>query len=402
MEVRIHKDIDIEELREIVPIWEELENRFYDVTMFQEVNWLINWWYKKEANIKITPYVVEVKQNNNTVGIVPLYLSIKEFAGQEFRIIRPIGIVDSNYLLPILSKDYPPKILLEKAMNAIYKDRNSWDHIHWGDVPKGSSFDLFLKSKIAGDKNIQIYRQKKSVTPLIMLNNDIELVKNKISKKFLKGLRYYERKLNREGELKYHRVTKKEDIGPIMEKNLQFHKERWRLTDTPSIYSEEPEEREFLLNIVNSFFENDLLHLSYLTHNGTIAAIELGMVTNKVRYLFMGTMNPKFLKYPIGHIIVYKLVKEACEEGYELIDFFRGNEEYKQKWGPKNIANLEYVFFNKSIKSQLFKLINNTYYSEEFHQKSVVKQLIYKLFIRSSSFLLHINNMFQRKFKTSI
>src|SRR5690625_1667603 len=105
MEVIIHKHDDIEKLRKLIPSWRDLETEFCEVTIFQEVNWLINWWYKKRVGQKISPYIVEIKEENQTIGIIPLYLSKKEFSNKQFRILRPIGIVDSNYLLPILSKN---------------------------------------------------------------------------------------------------------------------------------------------------------------------------------------------------------------------------------------------------------------------------------------------------------
>lgn len=402
MEVIIHKHIEIEELRKIVPTWEELEENFDEVTIFQEINWLINWWYKEKKFKKITPYIIEIKDKNETIGIIPLYLSEKEFSNLQFRILRPIGIVDSNYLLPILSKNYSSRALLNKAMDAIYKDRNSWDCIHWGDVPEGSAFDLFLKEQMNDISKKQIYRKETSISPQIILSKDMEDVKNKASKKFIKGLLRLERKLMREGDLQYHRVIREEEIEPIMDKHLEFHKERWKLTDTPSVYNESPAAKKFLMEIVRSFFRNDLLHLSYLTHNGEIAAIEFGVITNKTRYLLMGTMNPNYHQYSIGHIIVYKLVEEACAEGYEIIDFFRGNEEYKQKWRPKNIVNLEYMFFNSSVRSSLFKVINNTYYSKQFQQASLIKQLPFKSAIRGCTFLLGMNNKFKRRFDTKV
>ena len=30
---------------------------------------------------------------------------------------------------------------------------------------------------------------------------------------------------------------------------------------------------------------------------------------------------------------MYNLILEAYREGYEIVDFLRGDEEYKQKWG---------------------------------------------------------------------
>lgn len=384
LKVIIHNHI--EALEEIMPEWEQLTKGYFEITIFQHIDWMKNWWELKKKSKDITPYIMEIKDENNTVGIIPLYLSDKTFTNINFRILRPIGVAHSDYLIPILSKQYKPESLFNAMKKQLDRDKLYWDCIHWGDVPKGSILDMYLKKELKEQKNI--VRKKTYYSPRVTLNKDMDLVTDKISKKFLKGIRYYERKLKREGDLVYHRVKNEWEIEPIMDKHFEFHYDRWKNTETPSIYFKSKEEKEWLMNTIKSLFHKELLHLSYLTHNGEVAAIELGMADHRTRYLFMGTMNPKFLKYPIGHIIVYKLLEEACEKGYEVMDFLTGEEEYKQKWGPTNKDKIEYLLFNNSSKSALFRLINNTYYSKQFQEENIIKQTLFKLWIRGRVILL--------------
>lgn len=394
MEVIIHNSI--EALDEIIPEWEQVTNEFYEITIFQHIEWMKNWWELKKKNKEIIAYIVQIKKDNETIGVIPLYLSDKEFSNMRFRILRPIGVAHSDYLLPILSKKYMPEQLLRIAIQKIYADKDNWDCIHWGDVPEGSFFDLYLNKQIKEEKNKYIERKKTFYSPRLKLNKNIELVNDNISKKFLKGIRYYERKLKREGDLVYHSVTKEEEIEPIMKRHFEFHYERWKLTDTPSIYYTSPDEKQWLMNTIISLYRSGLLYLSYLTHNEDIAAIELGMADHRTRYLFMGTINPKFLNYSVGHIIVYKLVEEALAEGYEVMDFLTGEEEYKQKWGPVNKYKFEYLLFNTTSKSSLFRLINNSYYSTQFQQISLLKQILLKIWIRGCASIIGISDKYRK------
>src|SRR5690625_2993169 len=142
MEVIIHNHI--EALDEIMPEWNKITSDFYEITIFQNINWMKNWWKHKKKTKKITAYIVQIKEENETIGVIPLYLSDKEFANKKFRILRPIGVAHSDYLLPIISKKYMPKQLLQIAIEKIYSDKANWDCIHWGDVPEDSMFDLYL------------------------------------------------------------------------------------------------------------------------------------------------------------------------------------------------------------------------------------------------------------------
>ncbi len=392
MKVTIHKHFEV--IDEIFPEWEQLNNEFYDFTVFQSVEWMKIWWDLKENSREITPYIVEISKECKTIGIIPLYLSSKDFAKVKFRILRPIGVAYSNYLLPILSKKYLPEELIKIAMDKIYKDCKSWDCIHWGDIPKGSVFEKYLNKLTIGNQNKLIDKKEITFSPCVMLHQNLEKVKNNMSKSFLKGILYYERKLKREGDLQYHRVIKEQDIEPMMNMLFKFHEERWKLTDTPSIYKRNSDEKKWLMNIVKSLFNKGILYLTYLKHNDEIIAIELGMADAKTRYLLMGTMNPNFSKYPIGHIIVFKMIEEACIKGYEEMDFLSGVEPYKQKWGPINKKKFEYNFYNNSMKSSLFKLISHTYYSKQFIEKSFMYQFLMKSTIRSFSTLIGIKDKF--------
>lgn len=386
MEVVIHKRINI--LEKLIPKLDGLINNYHEATIFQDVEWLKNWWAHKRRNEEITPYIVEITENEETIGVIPMYLSYKTFANRHFRILKPAGAGVFNYLIPILSKNYCPQKLLKKAFDKIYEDKHNWDSICWEDIPEGSNLDLFLKNK----KSKYVKGKIQWFSPHIKLDKDIKVFHKQISRKYLKGIFYNERKLNREGELHYGVVKKEEDIASIMDMFFEFHCGRWKFSPYKS-----HEERRLLMKTIKSFFERGLVHLSYLSHNGNIASVEIGLVDRETRYLYMGAMNPEFHKYSIGHIHMYKIIKDACIEGYEFVDFFCGAEEYKQKWGPINKNNFEYLLFNNSKESFLYRQINNTYYSKQFFKSPALKQLFVKTLIRGCTFLLKINDKFKLK-----
>lgn len=390
MEVTIHKRIEV--LEEIIPKLEGQINKYHEVTIFQDIDWLKHWWKTKSTQEEITPYVVEITENNETIGVIPMYLSNQEIMNVHFFMLKPIGMGLLNYLVPILSKDYCPNELLELAFEKIYEDKVSWDCIHWEDLPKGSNLDLFLKS----GRNKNVKRRWLWGSPRVEVNKDIEVVKSGLSKKFLKGVLYNKRRLKRAGELRYHVVTREQDIEPIMNKLYEFHCKRWESSSFRS-----RKERDLLMNLVKGFFARGLLHLSYLGHNGTIAAVELGMIDRKTRYLQIGVMNPDFHRYSIGNIITYKMIEEACEKGYEVVDFLCGYEEYKQKWSTINKINLEYLIFNNSKRSLLYKQINNTYYSKDFLQSSVQKQVFIKSLIRGRAQLFAVKDKLSQKVRSN-
>ena len=226
MDIIIHKQIDTFE--KAYPNWERLREEFHEVTDFQDINWIKSWWSYKSKQTQITPYIIEIKDGEKTIGIIPLYRSIK----LKIRILKPMCSQISDYLIPILSKKYPPDRLLSLGFREIYKDHQSWDYIEWGDVPEDSDLAHFFNNQLRESK--MIIRKKSVVCPFLTINGNIEDVKLKFSKSFIKGVLYKERKLKREGKLTYSKAVSEEEIEPLLNKFFELHCERWKNTDTPS------------------------------------------------------------------------------------------------------------------------------------------------------------------------
>ena len=92
----------------------------------------------------MSPYIIEIKEGDKTIGIIPLYCSIISLNSR----IKAHGSELSDYLLPGLSKKYSPDVLLRLAFRKIYEDKSSWDYIDWGDLPEESFLAHFLNSQL--------------------------------------------------------------------------------------------------------------------------------------------------------------------------------------------------------------------------------------------------------------
>ncbi|MBS4224754.1 GNAT family N-acetyltransferase [Lederbergia citrea] len=379
MEVIIHQQID--SLEKILPKWAKLKEGFREITTFQDINWIKGWWDYKSKQRNITPYIIEIRKRNNneTIGIIPLYYSHVKVAGLSFCILKPMGSELSDYLIPILSKEYSAEKILSEALDKIYEGKSNWDCIIWGDIPENSFFDSFLNTHLS-EEYAMIERKRADVCPFLILNKDVEEVILKFDKKLVKEVLSKERKLKRDGSLNYCKVVTADEIEPIMNKLFELHCERWEKTNTPSRFRLK-EEREHALLAAKNLFNSNLLHLSYLIHNDEIVAVECAKTDGKKIYLYLTAFNIKFKRYSVGNLLLYNLILEACKEGYEIVDFTRGNESYKQQWGTIDKYNVNYVFFNLTLKSVLFKSIHRIYHSKHFNlymQKFVANRLLAK------------------------
>ncbi|MEN1969995.1 GNAT family N-acetyltransferase [Lentibacillus sp. N15] len=384
MKTIIHKQIDT--LDKILPKWETLKEEYREITVFQDIGWLKSCWEYNKKERNVSPYIVEVKHDNKAVAIIPLYISYKELAGLNFRVLKPIGSDFSDYSIPILSKKYSPEILLRAALKEIYRDKKSWDYIDWGDLPEDTVFDSFLNSNLPDGYELA-ERKRSDMCPFLVLNNDLEKVKGRINEKLLKEIQYLERRLKKEGEIKYYKVKNENEIEPIMNKFFDLHCERWKNTNTPSEF-QDVRERDYVMEAAKNLFKSNLLYLALLSHNDEIMVVHYGMSDGKRNYLYLHAMNMKYKKYSPGKLFVYHLILDSCREGYDIVDFLKGDEGYKHKWGTSDKYNVRYVLSNHSIRSILFKKIYRTYYSKMFIQRTKIEQILSKLVIRSTVLLL--------------
>jgi CelD/BcsL family acetyltransferase involved in cellulose biosynthesis len=67
----------------------------------------------------------------------------------------------------------------------------------------------------------------------------------------------------------------------------------------------------------------------------------------KVYYYYTSGFSPGFKKFSPGSILIFKIVENAVQNGIKQINFLKGGEEYKYKWGAKDNYTYKIIFNNK-------------------------------------------------------
>ena len=78
--------------------------------------------------------------------------------------------------------------------------------------------------------------------------------------------------------------------------------------------------------------------------------------------------DPLWDKYSPGTVLLYSVIEEAFNKGYEEFDFLRGNERYKNTWA-KNSRNLfQIIAYNKNTCGTISRWTNQ---AKEFVKRKV-------------------------------
>ncbi|NMH59069.1 GNAT family N-acetyltransferase [Alteromonas ponticola] len=77
------------------------------------------------------------------------------------------------------------------------------------------------------------------------------------------------------------------------------------------------------------------LHVACIKQNDTIIAAHLGFIVQNSLYYYVPVINSDFRQFSPGMIMLEQIYKNFAELGITKVDFLRGVESYKYKWGNK-------------------------------------------------------------------
>ncbi len=97
-----------------------------------------------------------------------------------------------------------------------------------------------------------------------------------------------------------------------------------------------PKMRRQMRKIIRLAFENQWLQLAFIEIGGNKAAAYLNFSFGNRVWVYNSGINYGFGKYSPGWVLLGYLIRKAIEDGYEIFDFMRGDEEYKYRFGGIN------------------------------------------------------------------
>lgn len=94
-----------------------------------------------------------------------------------------------------------------------------------------------------------------------------------------------------------------------------------------------PRMREHFRIVARCALEKDCLHMAFLTIGDEKAAAHLGFHYLNKLWIYNSGINPRFLEYSPGWVLLAYQLQWACENQIAEFDFMRGDEVYKYRFG---------------------------------------------------------------------
>jgi CelD/BcsL family acetyltransferase involved in cellulose biosynthesis len=307
------------ELDALHPEWQALWDRSPRATPFQSPDWLCAWWrhFGGEGLWTIT-----VRRDERLIGILPLFV----WSGAGPRQLTPVGngISDHVDLLaePGAEDDVAAAIVAHLAESA-----DVWDTADLRDLPEDSPL---LSIELSPEIHATV--EDDEPCPALPLPPSLDALDDVIPAPFLKKLRYYRRRLEREFAVRFESATDRASASVLFDALLRLHRARWLERGEPGVFAD-PAVVTFHRDVIPVFLARGWLRLHALRLDGEIAAVWYGFAAKRRVHYYIGGFDPALDRYSLGTVLVGHAIERAIEDGATELDFLRGREPYKYAWG---------------------------------------------------------------------
>ncbi|MFN3650148.1 MAG: GNAT family N-acetyltransferase [Armatimonadota bacterium] len=303
--------------------WWELWGRTPGATPFQSPAWLLPWWRHLGRGRLLT---LAWRAEGRLVGLAAFTLSASPglpLRRLPLRRLRLLGCGHSDYLDLLVAPGWEAPVL---ASLAEWLDQGEgWDCCDFRHLRPESP--LLLRPEL-GSGSVQ------ETCPYLPLPPCDESWEDTLPRGLREGLRYSRRRLARESGLELLSV-REVGLQPCLERFFQLHARRWRSRGLPGSFAGE-RVRRFHREAAEALEARGLLRLYLLRIGGRDAAAFYGFQSGDRLYYYAGGLEPELGKHGPGNLLIAHAAREAVREGARELDFLRGDESYKYRWGARD------------------------------------------------------------------
>ncbi len=336
-------------------IWSQQWHALAQGVPFLQWEWFRNWWqiYGEDRTNHATSralYTVCIHDDADTlVAVAPWYI---EHSTSQGRVIRFVGSgeVCSDYLSILCLRGREQEVAQSLA-NFVSHDHHPLDEwLNGSDFPRWDLLHLEgidAKDKVVSQFAAEMKRHGNTVEQSLgdncwrlALPDTWEGVVGQAPKSQRKHLRRANKRLGDIDKFRVCSVDSEADFDRGFEVLTTLHQARWQGRGQSGCFSSE-RFRAFHYRVAAELLQREKLRLFWIEYEGQPIAAEYQLLGNGVVYLYQGGLNPKFLSLEPGRLALVAGMQWAIEHGYEAVDFLRGDEPYKARWGARPRAEIQ-------------------------------------------------------------
>jgi len=344
----------IEKLTNFEAWWDRLLSGSLDNNPFVTYDWMASWWKHFGKGRELKFFTAE--SLGSVSLIIPVMYSKYEVFGLKRRKATFACAPDSDYQV-FLATDFQRAAKdLDQLVESIMEDSNP-DCIVFQDVPEGSITARLLEN-IKQDDFIVSSRIINSC-PYIPLSSTYESYFQSLSRLMRRNLRVCERDAMRDFKVDFLKYDHLETMEEAMTILFELHQKRQVDVGNFGVFSNDIE-RNFHVDLAKAFAEKGWLALFFLTFDDKTVSSVYCFEYNGKLYVYLSGFDPMYAKYRPGYLIYKDIIKYAFRRNLKEVDFLRGDEEYKSRWGTQVRKNLEFRIEKRNLRGRFYNWTANS------------------------------------------
>lgn len=306
--------------------WHRLWQLMPGSTPFQTPDWLIPWWRHLGEGELLT---IAIRDAGRLIGLLPLYVYRRSIDAP--RQLFPLGIGTSDYLNVLLAPE-ADREALQIACAHLDRLRDNWDQWEFPQIRAGSPL---LSVKLPRGWVSDLHTSMPCPVLNVPANAELGTL---LPSAMRRNLRADWRRAQETGPVQIEEVNE-EALEQNFAALLRLHRLRW------SSRGEEDEagvlSREVVIRAnresARAFLRRGMLRLPVLRIGERVIAAIYGFVDSRFGrhsfYYYLGGFDASFARISPGSLLIGHAVEQIAAAGGGVMDFLRGAESYKYRWG---------------------------------------------------------------------
>lgn len=198
--------------------------------------------------------------------------------------------------------------------------------------------DVFLAERLAGDEgwtaSLGAEPTLRESSPVVEIEtDDWEAFLAARSSNFRQQVRKFERRLERDHDLRFHQTTSHDELSRHLDLVFQLHAARWGEGTTD--FQRHPA-RAFHEQFAAAALERGWLRLWIAELDGRPAAAWYGFRFGGADWFYNQGRDPAFERSSVGFVLTAHALREAVHDGMREYKFLLGGEDYKKRFASED------------------------------------------------------------------
>lgn len=308
----------------IESIWRSLEQRA-PISVYQRYDWVQPWCRYAAPSLGIEPTIVLGSRHRRPAFILPLGRR-KTRLGHE---ISWLGCSHANIALGLYEPEFALSLdggAVHELFRRIAREIAPVDYFWLHNQPEGWHGMANPLRQLRGC-------QRDQPVLAIDLNGGFSAL---ATSRRRKKHRWQENALAAAGGYRFYRAANRAEANAILDVFLKQKEQQFANLGVRNVFADDGTIRWIRSMIATSFDRaSAIIQLYAVEIDGAIkATFATGVHEGRAHGYFSGITLDEYQRVSPGELLLYNLVRDACENGYDTLDLGVGEERYKAVWSP--------------------------------------------------------------------